>query len=262
MSSTKRTKSNLIALLTDFGTSDGFVGSVKGVIKSINIDVDIIDITHEINSFDILEASIVLNASYSYFPEKTIFVCVVDPGVGTERRPVIVETDRYFFVAPDNGLLTLPLKKEKIKKVVEITNSEYTLKRETETFHGRDIFAPVAGFLSKGIPLEEFGKEIKELVKLPFPEVKKEKNLWTGEIIKFDKFGNGITNISQLPETFKEIRVKDKKVEKICKAFLEGEKDKLNLIKGSFGFYEVFVPMENAKKMFNLKKGEKIYIYL
>ncbi|NPA53116.1 MAG: SAM-dependent chlorinase/fluorinase, partial [Aquificae bacterium] len=133
-------KRPIIALLTDFGNKDGFVGTVKGVIKSINPEAEIIDISHEIDSFDILEASLVLNASYKYFPQKTIFVCVVDPGVGTERKSIIVETEKYIFVSPDNGLLSLPLKKERIQKIIEITNNKYQLSRDNETFHGRDIY--------------------------------------------------------------------------------------------------------------------------
>ncbi len=252
----------LIALLTDFGLKDGFVGTVKGVIKSINPKADIIDISHEISSFDILEASIILNASYKYFPKKTIFVCVVDPGVGTERKPILVETEKYYFIAPDNGLLTLPLKNEKIKKIIHLTNEKYFLSRDTETFHGRDIFAPVAAYLSKGIPVEEFGQEIKNINQIDFPWPQKRDNQIIGQIIKFDKFGNAITNLEYIPESFKEIRLKDYKITKICQNFQEGEKNKPNLIKGSFGFYEIFLPEGNAKEILKLNKGDTIEIFV
>lgn len=252
----------IIALLTDFGTKDGFVGAVKGVIKNINVDVDIIDISHDISSFDILEASIILNAVYKYFPQKTIFISVVDPGVGTDRKAIIVETENYYFIAPDNGLLTLPLRKEKIKKIVSIENPKYTLERKTETFHGRDIFAPAAAYLSLGIPITDFGKELKDYVKIKFPEVKKDKNVLIGEIIKFDKFGNAITNIEELPKKIKKMYVKNIPIEKICRSFQEGIKGKLNLIKGSFGFYEIFVPENSAKDLYKLKKGDKVFIHI
>ncbi len=252
----------IIALLTDFGTKDGFVGAVKGVIKSINLDADIVDISHEIDSFNILEASIVLNAVYRYFPKKTIFVSVVDPGVGTERKAIIVETENYYFIAPDNGLLTLPLRKEKVLKIISIENPKYILNRNTETFHGRDIFAPAAAYLSLGIPVTDFGKELDDYKKIDFPKVKKEKNMLIGEIIKFDKFGNGITNIEELPKNIRKIYVRDIPVEKICKNFQEGIKGKLNLIKGSFGFYEIFTPEGSAKDLFNLKLGDKVYMLL
>jgi len=253
--------SGVIALLTDFGLKDGFVGAVKGVIKSINKDADIVDISHGVNSFDILEGSIILNSVYRYFPEKTVFVAVVDPGVGTERRPILVQTEKYFFVAPDNGVLTLPLKEQKVLKIIEITNEKYMLYRDTETFHGRDVFAPAAAYLSRGIEPEKFGKVIKDYKKIDFPEPYLENGYLVGEIIKFDKFGNGITNLKDLPD-FEEITIKDYRIKKICRNFLEGEEDKPNLIKGSFGFYEVFLPEKSAKEHLNLRLGEKIRIKL
>ncbi len=252
----------VIALLTDFGTKDGFIGSVKGVIKSINPCVDIVDITHEITPFDILEASIVLNATYRYFPEKTVFVSVVDPGVGTERNAIVVETEKYIFVAPDNGLLTLPLRRESIRNIIKITNKTYQLKRDNETFHGRDIFAPVATYITKGVPVHDFGVPLEEIKTIPFPEPEKKGNLLLGQIIKFDRFGNGITNIDKLPENIEKIIVNNIPVKKVVKSFLEGEDGALNLVKGSFGFYEIFIPKSNAKERFNLKVGDKVYIYL
>ncbi|WP_457642406.1 SAM hydrolase/SAM-dependent halogenase family protein [Persephonella sp.] len=252
---------NVIALLTDFGTKDGFVGAVKGVISTINPSVNIIDISHEVSSFDILEGSIILSSVYKYFPEGTIFVTVIDPGVGTERKPVVVQTERYFFVAPDNGVLTLPLKEQKIKKIVEIKNRGLLLPRDSETFHGRDIFAPVAAYISRGVPLGMIGDEIKDLKKVDFPEPVIKDKFMEGEIIKFDKFGNGITNIKEIPP-YDEIYIKDITIKKIVKSFLEGEKNSLNMIKGSFGFYEIFVPEESAKDRYSLKKGEKIKIKL
>ncbi len=251
----------MIALLTDFGLDDGFIGAVKGVIKSVNPDVDIIDISHGIRPFDIFEGAIILKAVYSYFPEGTIFMCVVDPGVGTERKPIVVKTEKYIFVAPDNGLLTLALKNQKIEKIIHITNQKYMLKRDTETFHGRDIFAPVSAYLSKGEALENFGVEIESYKKIDFPEVYVENGYMVGQIIKFDRFGNGITNLEVIPD-FEEIVIRDFSIKKICRTFLEGSRDKPNIIKGSFGFYEVFLPEGSAKDVFSLKIGEKVRIKL
>ncbi|WP_457638818.1 SAM hydrolase/SAM-dependent halogenase family protein [Persephonella sp.] len=251
----------IVALLTDFGLEDGFVGTVKGVIKSVNPDADIVDITHGITPFDILEGALVLNASYRYFPEKTVFVCVVDPGVGTERKSVAVETDRYFFVAPDNGILSLTLENEKVRKIVHLNNEKFFLQRDNETFHGRDIFAPVGGYISKGVPLENLGTNIDSIVKIEIPRPVEKDEYLVGQIIKFDRFGNGITNLQQIPP-FEEIYVNNYKIRKICRNFLEGEKGQLNLVKGSFGFYEIFVPMGSAEEMFGLKKGDKVKIKL
>jgi hypothetical protein len=252
-----------LTLLTDFGYEDGFVGSMKGVIYKINPSVSVIDLTHQIESFDILEATLILNASFKYFPKYTIFVCVVDPGVGTEREALIVQTENYFFVSPNNGILTLPLKKEKVKKIIKITNKRFFLDTETQTFHGRDVFAPVSAYLSKGVPIEEFGEEFSEknLVKIEFPEPKKEKGKIVGQILRFDKFGNALTNISQLPEKFK-ARIKNYEIKVSCKNFMEGSKNNPNLIKGSFGFYEIFVPLGSAKEKFSLKKGDKLEVYI
>ncbi|NPA16413.1 SAM hydrolase/SAM-dependent halogenase family protein [Persephonella sp.] len=252
---------HLIALLTDFGLEDGFVGTVKGVIKSINSRADIVDISHNITPFDIMEGALVLRASYSYFPEGTVFVAVVDPGVGTERRPVAVKTSRYYFVAPDNGILSPVLKKEKPEKIIHLTEERFFLQRINETFHGRDIFAPVAAHLSRGVPIEEMGREISSLVELDIPVPQKEGGYLVGQIIKFDRFGNGITNIEEIPP-FEEIVIKNYRIDRICRNFLEGDSDRPNIIRGSFGFYEVFVPRASAKEKFGLKLGDLIKIKL
>ncbi|EDP74097.1 SAM-dependent chlorinase/fluorinase [Hydrogenivirga sp. 128-5-R1-1] len=249
----------LIALLTDFGLKDGFVGTVKGVIKSINPLVDIIDISHDINSFDILEGALILRASYRYFPKYTIFTVVVDPGVGSSRNAIIVKTENYVFVAPDNGILSLVLKEEKIEKIIKIENENFLLPRDNNTFHGRDIFAPVSANISKGVPLEEFGTPLKNIKKINFPEAEYKKNVIEGQIIKFDKFGNAITNIESI-SGFKEGYVSDNKIDGIVNSFLEGDEGKLYLIKGSFGYYELSTPLSSAKDMFNLKKGDKVII--
>ena len=249
----------LVVLLTDFGLKDGFSGVLKGVIYSINPSAKIVDLSHNINSFDILEGALVLKAHYKYFPKKTVFVVVIDPGVGTDRLSIVVETEDYFFVAPDNGVLSLALKGEKLKKVVKIENEKYLLRRDNETFHGRDIFAPVGAYISKGIPIENFGTEIKSIKNLNFPTPIENDDFYIGEIVKFDKFGNGIANIENLPP-FEYIEIKGKKLKKVCKSFMEGKNGDLNIIKGSFGFYEIFTPLNSAKEKFGLKLGEKIKV--
>lgn len=246
-----------VALLTDFGLKDGFVGAVKGVLLSINPDLNIVDISHEITSFDILEAAIVLNTTYKYFPQNTIFMCVVDPGVGTSRKPIAVKTKDYYFVAPDNGLLTLALKNQQIEKIVHIKN--YHLKTDTNTFHGRDIFAPACGYLSKGVSIEDLGEVIQDYQKIPNIDPIEKDHKIIGKILMFDKFGNAITNLSYLPENFK-LYYKDYVISKVKNNFLEGEKDKPNLIKGSFGFYELFIPMGSFKEKFNANIGDEILI--
>jgi len=258
---TKNQKSKkIIALLTDFGNKDGFVGSLKAVILSINPNIEIVDISHEVESFSILEASIILNATYKYFPKGTIFLSVVDPGVGTEREAIIVKTENYIFVSPNNGILTLPLKNEKIKEIVKIENKKYILKSDTNTFHGRDIFAPVSAYISRGIALKNFGKKLKKdnlvIIKDIYPEEKEDRII--GKVIKFDKFGNAITNIDKLPENSK-ILFRNYQL-KICNNFQEGDKYIPSLIKGSFGFYEIFLKENSAKDILNINLFEEFII--
>jgi len=185
----------VIALLTDFGDDDFFVASMKGVIASINPAARIIDITHHIPSYDILAGGFVLFAAHSYFPRGTIFLAVVDPGVGTARKICLVETEMYFFIAPDNGLLSLILDKDEIVTAREITNAAYFLPDCSQTFEARDKMAPAAAWLSKGEPSEKFGPEMPSIhrERMTKPEVKGE--IVAGSIIYSDTFGNLITNI-------------------------------------------------------------------
>ncbi len=245
----------VVALLTDFGTQDGFVGAMKGVILSIAPDTPIVDISHEVEPFNILEGALILRAHYSYFPEKTVFVCVVDPGVGSERKALIVETPKYFFVGPDNGPFDLVLREEGSFKVYEITNERYTLPKRNNTFHGRDVFAPVGAYLKKGVKPEEIGKEIKYEFKLNFPEPVKRDNYVEGEIVHFDRFGNAITNVKC--SNYAEGVFRNKKI-KVVNHFLEGIPGEINAVCGSFGLMELFTPMDSAKERFSLKIGERV----
>ncbi len=249
----------VIALLSDFGYRDGFVGAVKGVILSINSAISIVDITHDIEPFNIFEAALVLKVHYRYFPTGTIFWCVVDPGVGSERRPVIIKTEKYTFVGPENGLFDLVIRdlKEPFSAYL-IENEKYMLERISNTFHGRDIFAPVCAYLSLGIPVEEFGREIDYKFSLPFGRAVKEIDHIVGEIIYFDRYGNGITNIPCGNYSYGEI---DSYKLRVVPYYSAGISERLNLTCGSFGFMEVFVPKGNAKEKFNLKQGDKVKAY-
>ncbi len=252
---------NIIALLTDFGTGDGFVGAMKGVIKSINPYVDIVDISHNIEPFNIFQASLVLYSVYKYYPPYTVFIVVVDPGVGTEREPIIVKTTKYIFVLPNNGLLSFVEKEEKIEDIFKIENERFLLKRVSETFHGRDIFSPVAAYISRGVPLDSFGSRLgsDKLIRIEIPEKKIIDGKIIGSIIGFDRFGNAITNIDRVPPKFT-ATYRNYRINKINKNFLEGDKDKPNLIVGSTGFLEVFLPKSSFKDKFKAEVGEEIVI--
>jgi len=188
----------VITLTTDFGYADPFVGVMKGVMAGICPEASVIDITHGIRSHDIAGAAYALGTNYRYFPEGTVHVAVVDPGVGSDRRPILAVTDRYMFVGPDNGIFSLVYKQEKSSlRVFHITSDRYLLKKTSSTFQGRDLFAPVAAWLAKGEASESFGAVISDYKVLDLPIVKNKCLSLTGEIISIDKFGNCITNISE-----------------------------------------------------------------
>jgi S-adenosylmethionine hydrolase len=189
----------IITLLTDFGTADFFVGALKGAILSVDAQAQIVDLTHEIPAHDIEAGAFTLLAAYSSFPPQTIHVAVVDPGVGSARRPVLIEAHGHFFVGPDNGLFSYICDGATGARVYHLTNEKFFRQPLSQTFHGRDIFAPVAGALSKGVPPTEFGALIDGDVQrlAPLAPVRDADGAWSGRIMHIDRFGNLITNISR-----------------------------------------------------------------
>src|SRR5580692_5562992 len=183
-----------ITLTTDFGTADHYVGAMKGVILGISPHARIVDITHEIAPQDVNEAAFVIAQAWRYFPKGTIHVVVVDPGVGSARRPVLCEAEGQFFIAPDNGVLSMVYDSSR-HKVRAISNSRLFLKKVSRTFHGRDVFAPAAAHLSKGMAPEKFGKMILDYARDGVVKpVRLSANEWNGVVLKTDRFGNLITN--------------------------------------------------------------------
>src|ERR1043166_3125759 len=183
---------SLITLLTDFGTRDWFAGTMKGVILGINSRAAIVDVTHQIAPGDIRSAAFALRASYKFFPKGTIHVVVVDPGVGRARKGMVVRTRDYFFVGPDNGVLSWALGGQKILHIGALENHDYFLPSVSCTFHGRDIFAPVAAHLGRGVQIQKFGPPLKNIVRLPWPSVRKSGGVIQGEVVYVDHFGNAI----------------------------------------------------------------------
>jgi len=186
---------SIVSLLSDFGHKDPYVAEIKAVILSINPQARIIDITHEIEKFSIRAGAYVLACVAPFFPKNTVHVAVVDPGVGTQRRPIIVETDRSVYVGPDNGVLMLAACKEKIANVHIIDNPKYMLSEVSKTFHGRDIFAPAAAHLTVGIKPSEFGPAIHDYVFPEFAKPNVKQGELVGEVLSIDSFGNIISNI-------------------------------------------------------------------
>ena len=187
----------IITLTTDFGTNDHFVGVMKGVILDIVPEAEIVDICHAVQAFDVLDGALTISQAYSYFPTRTVHVVVVDPGVGTARRPILASSDKYHFVAPDNGVLSLVYAREERMHVRHITSEHYFLQPVSNTFHARDIFAPVAAYLAKEVDTLKFGEEVEEYVRFSAPKPKAvDANRLRGVVLKVDRFGNLITNIT------------------------------------------------------------------
>ncbi len=258
---------SLIVLLTDFGLDNNFVGVVKGVIYSVNSEVRIVDLAHYITPQSIKEGAFYLLTSYRYFPKNSIFVVVIDPGVGSKRKIILVKTAKYYFLAPDNGVLSWVLREEKIEKIIEVNEEKYFIKPVSSTFQARDIFAPVAGYLSKGISIENLGNKIKKIITLPFPRPELKKNIIRGEILLIDRFGNAITNLSLREFSFLKngdfiLKIKSTQVTKACKFYSEISKEdkKPFIISGSSEFWGISLNQGNFAKEFNIEKEEKFLI--
>jgi S-adenosyl-L-methionine hydrolase (adenosine-forming) len=255
----------LITLTTDFGTDDWFVGTMKGLIASITPKTTVVDITHAIASGDIRAGAFALAASYKYFRRGTVHVAVVDPGVGSKRRPIAVQTERYFFVCPDNGVLSYALRGEKIKAVRALENTAYFLKPVSQTFHGRDVFAPVAAHLARGLAIARLGPAVTNFVRLNWPEPKLHGKSIEGQVIYFDKFGNAITNIPGA--TFASLRGKHFEIfkgpKRICalatyyQAVRAGQ---AVAVPGSSGYLEIAVNGGDARAILGLDLGDRVEV--
>ncbi|MEO0143648.1 MAG: SAM-dependent chlorinase/fluorinase [candidate division WOR-3 bacterium] len=241
-----------IAFISDFGESF-YVGQVKGVIKSINPNAEIIDITHNVPKFNIKAGQFVLYSSYKYFPKGTIFLVVIDPGVGSNRKAIAIESDNYYFVGPDNGLFGF-LKNYKAYEIEIPKNASYT-------FHARDVFAPFCAKLSKGYNIEDIAKPIEDIIKLDFREVKVFENYIIGEIVFVDDFGNLITNI-EFNENFKYVEINEIKISKKVRTYSDAKKGELVFLKGSYEFLEISIVEGNASKVLNVSFGEKVKVYI
>jgi S-adenosylmethionine hydrolase len=253
-----------ITLTTDFGASDWFVGTMKGVIYRIAPQTQVIDLTHEVPPGGIRSGAFALAAAYAFFPRKTIHVAIVDPGVGTNRRAIGVETSNYFFVGPDNGLLSWALAKETIKAVYSLDNAHYFLPQLSATFHGRDLFAPIAAHLSRRVPLGKMGRRVKEFNRLPWPEPTLTRHGISGEIVYVDHFGNGITNISSrmLDALIGRLDVffRRRRVCSVVPFYQAVPLHCLLAVVGSSGFLEIAVNGASAAKVLRLDVGLSVEV--
>ena len=247
----RKSAQRLIALLSDFGDRDQYVGTMKGVILSIDPRAQIIDISHKVTPQNITEAGYLLWASYKFFPVGTVFVCVVDPGVGSARRIICLETARHQFIAPDNGLLDLVILQEEILGSYEVINPpQFGTKKISATFHGRDIFAPLAAGLSKGKSINQFGKRYE--LKKPSPVFcNPENNVVRARILHIDRFGNLITNIPEQYFDRRSVKVGATDISNHIHSYAEAPKAQPCILVGSSGLIEVVLKDGSASKMLN-----------
>ena len=253
-----------IVLLTDFGLTDPFVGVMKGVILKITPRVPLVDLSHGITPQDISQGSLVLKTSYTYFPPQTIFVTVIDPGVGSKRKAIILKTKNYTFVAPDNGILYPIFISNASSCIYEIKNDQFFLNPVSHTFQGRDVFAPVAAYLSKRVSPKSFGPRILHLKKLTWPHPWIKSKTLLGEIIAIDRFGNLMTNIEarHLAGTPTKLTIyfRNKTIRGLRTSYAEVKKGKLLAILGSMGFLEIATNQGSAQAILKAKIGDQIKI--
>ena len=261
----------IITLTTDFGLNDHFVGTTKGVILGIEPEAEIVDICHSVQAFDVLDGALTISQAYSYFPSGTVHVVIVDPGVGTTRRPLLVTSERYHFVAPDNGVLSLIYQREQRLSARHVTAEHYFLQPVSNTFHARDVFSPVAAYLAKGVDPAKFGEEVSDFVRFSAPKPKPvSENTLRGVVLKVDRFGNLITNITpqdapmlfaQEAPAFK-IVVGKREIAEIKDAYAGGAPGEVFGILGSMGYLEIAANRGAAAQILGVGKGSDVSIVL
>jgi S-adenosyl-L-methionine hydrolase (adenosine-forming) len=257
----------IITLTTDYGTNDHLVGVLKGVILKINPEAAIIDITHAVTPFDLLDGALAIASAYAYFPPRTIHVVVVDPGVGTERRPILVSGQNQYFVAPDNGVLSGVYDKEQNFAVRHLTSEHYFMQPVSRTFQGRDVFAPVAGWLSKHWQPASMGEVIEDFKRFAIPKPKEADGTLKGVVLKVDGFGNLITNFRAedlAPESLEKgaihLQVGTHPVTRIVHVFASGNAGEPVAYIGSSGYVEIAVNKGHASKALGVGRGAAVLL--
>ncbi|HKV06479.1 MAG TPA: SAM-dependent chlorinase/fluorinase [Candidatus Acidoferrales bacterium] len=259
----------IITLTTDFGTNDHLVGVMKGVILSINPEVNIVDITHSVIAHDLLDGALTIGQAYKYFPPKTVHLVVVDPGVGTQRRPILVAGDTHYFVAPDNGVLSSVYDQTEALYVWNIISEHYFRQPISKTFHGRDIFAPVAAWMTKSWQSSAFGEPITDFARFSLPKPKTAGNTIKGVVLRVDQFGNLITNLRPedvpaftAPDGKFTIRAGTAAVTKLVPTFAGGANGEAIGVIGSSGFLEISVNRGNASRTLGAGRGAEVTVEL
>jgi len=261
----------LVTLTTDFGLNDHFVGAMRGVILNINPQAQIVDICNAVNSFDVLDGALTIAQSASYFPSDTLHVVIVDPGVGSQRRPILATNERHVFLGPDNGVLSLIYERSERLSVRHVTAEHYFLQPVSQTFHGRDVFAACAGWLSKGVEISKFGEEITDYVRFAAPKPKPiDARSFKGVVLKTDKFGNLITNITakDIPQLFEatppvfKVVVGKAEITKMKNAYAQATPGELFGILGSMGYLEISANRAAANRVAGADRGSDVTVVI
>ena len=256
----------VIALLTDFGTADHYAGAMKGVMLGICPDVTLVDISHDIPAHDVLAGALELAAAYKYFPVGTIFVAVVDPGVGSARRGVAADTGDYRFVAPDNGVLTQVLRETPAKKIVELTERRYARPTVSRTFEGRDRFAPAAGWIAKGTQFAALGRPVADIQRLDIPVAEATADTIRGVILRVDRFGNLVTNIDRKTverlgqSSTISIDANGHRVSRLVATYAELPADGVGALFGSTDHLELAASSSSAAERLGLARGADVTV--
>jgi S-adenosyl-L-methionine hydrolase (adenosine-forming) len=259
------TRGMLITLTSDFGAKDAFVSIMKGVIAQINPHVTVVDLTHGIPPQDVFAAAMVVRYAVGYFPRGTIHVVVVDPGVGSARRPLLIEGNESYFIGPDNGVLSLLWEERQPKRIIHLSNRTYYLQPTSATFHGRDIFAPIAAYVSLGVAPVAFGERVDHFVRIALPDLVRSGRSVTGEIVYIDGFGNLYSNIREqdLPDLDREkisTVLGGVTIRGLARNYAAVEKGQLVALINSWGLLEVAANKDSAARLFHIGIGEKVYV--
>jgi hypothetical protein len=255
----------IITLTTDFGYKDSFVGIMKGIIAGINPEARVIDLSHGVAPQDIMSAALILRHSVGHFPRGSVHVAVVDPGVGSARRPILIEAAGDYFIGPDNGVLSLALAHKKPLRIIHLSNADYHRRPVSATFHGRDIFAPVAAHLSLGLDPMELGLSVQDFARIAWPEVQKSPASLQGEIVYIDTFGNLCTNVSEhdlraLAGAKLAVILGDVVIHGLAPNYAAGGTGNYVALINSWGLLEIAVYQGNAQRRCDARAGDKILI--
>ena len=255
----------IISLLTDFGTQDGFVGIMKGVILGINPSASIVDLSHEVPPQDILTGALILRSAVAFFPPGTIHVAVIDPGVGSDRPAILVETATSLLVGPDNGLLSMAAPPDSVQRVIHLTNRHYFLPHVSQTFHGRDVFAPVAAHVSRGVPVEDCGPSVTTMEQLTLPAVDQDTAQITGRAMAIHRFGNIVTNITAadlhpFPTERLSVSIGPVQIHGLVSTYASVPVGAVTALINSWGLLEIAVRNGSAAQQLGVQRGSLVIV--